>query len=146
MSDGMSDAAAEGRIYSAVKSAVFDLRDAALGVSTLNEMVALAYAGKLRWSRDVVAKLNEIIADTYWSFELAQYAEAVHVDLKDGQAERLWDAAFSLRRALRHLNVGHRGWSPVVDGEVDGLLQGSGYLLIKTRSGGFTVLNEGDYA
>jgi hypothetical protein len=122
MSDGMSDAAAEGRIYREVWCAVFDLREVLRPVPA---------DPPLLWSSPVVSKVNELIEDLGWCFERAQYAATRRDPACD--AEKVWDAVAKLRVALRHQTLGHRGWSCAVDATVDGLLRGSGYLLRQVR-------------
>jgi hypothetical protein len=123
VSDGMSDARAEGEIYQEVWNAVYDLREV---------LCIVAHAGdefRGLWSAPVVDRVNELIADLGWRFEVAEYAEPRRDLTID--AEKLWDAVASLRLALRGMNVGHRGWGPVVDRTVDGLMRGTGYLFVR---------------
>lgn len=120
MSSGPADCAAEGEIYRAVWNAVYDLR------MCFNP----EYRG--RWLHIYVGHVNEIIADQGYRFELAQYA-APDMSYPEIDAERLWDLSFQLRKALKWANVGHRGWGPVIDREVDGLLRGTGYELRSVR-------------
>lgn len=121
MSSGPADCAAEGALYRAVWNSVYDLRTLLSGEKW-----------RERWVNVHVCHVNEIIADQGYRFELAQYAEprrppwqAPSVE----QASALWVTAFRLREALEHANVGHRGWAPEIDPEVDGLLRGTGYEL-----------------
>jgi hypothetical protein len=123
MSDGMSDAAAEGRIYRDVWCAVYDVR-ATLGGERF-----------CRWSHPTVWRFNELIADLGWIFVPAQYVTPESIE-RPLDANALWAAAERLRRALCSLNLGHRGWTPTVDPEVDGLLRGSGYELRRILRGG----------
>lgn len=119
MSSGPADCAAEGEFYRAVWNAVYDLRNLLSGEKWRD-----------RWHHYAVMRVNEIIADQGYRFELAQYAEARCPDFAWlEEAEKLWTSAFKLREALDDLNGGHRGWAPVLDREVDGLLSGTGYEL-----------------
>ncbi len=126
MSSGPADCAAEGELYRAVWRAVYDLRNLLSGEKWRD-----------RWHHYLVLRVNEIIADRGYQFELAQYAEAqANWGRQHGWpelVEALWATAFKLREALDDLNVGHRGWAPVLDREVDGLLRGTGYELRKVR-------------
>ncbi|GMV17992.1 MAG: hypothetical protein AMXMBFR56_62160 [Polyangiaceae bacterium] len=122
MSSGPADCAAEGALYRAVWNAVYDLRKLLSGERWRD-----------RWHHYLVMRVNEIIADQGYQFELAQYAEARanwgRQHGWDELVEALWVTAFKLREALKWANVGHRGWSPHIDPEVDGLLRGTGYEL-----------------
>lgn len=121
MSSGPADCAAEGELYREVWNAVYDLRNLLSGERWRD-----------RWHHYLILRVNEIIADQGYQFELAQYAEAANWGRQHGWSElveALWPKCFELREALEHLNVGHRGWAPVLDPEVDGLLRGTGYEL-----------------
>ena len=121
----MSDASAEGELYRDVWNAVYDLRTLLSGLLSHD-----------RWINVHVCHVNEIIADQGYQFRLAQYAEALRPPWQaptTEQAEALWASAFKLREALEHLNVGHRGWAPVLDPAGDGLLRGTGYELRRSR-------------
>lgn len=125
MSSGPADCAAEGALYRAVWNAVYDLRNLLSGEKW-----------RERWVNVHVCHVNEIIEDQGYRFELAQYAEAFRPPWQpptSGYADALWAAAFKLREALDDLNTGHRGWAPVLDREVDGLLRGTGYELRRVR-------------
>lgn len=125
MSSGPADCAAEGELYRAVWNAVYDLRKLLSGEKWRD-----------RWPHVHVSHVNEIIADQGYQFELAQYAEPRRPPWQaptSSYAEALWAAAFKLREALDDLNGGHRGWAPVLDREVDGLLRGTGYELRRVR-------------
>lgn len=126
MSDGMSDARAEGEIYREVWNAVYDLREAMLKPAKRRY-----YDEQLEWSGELVGYVNELIADLGWRFEKAPYFSIVTKPRYEGQEEKLWDAVVNLREALRSINIGHRGWSPVIDRTVDGLMSGSGYLFVQ---------------
>lgn len=118
MSDGMSDASAEGELYNFVWRAVCDLREA-------------IRPGRGQLDHALVGRVNELISDLGWRFDLAPYAKPNLSDLPitPEKAERIWRAAAQLRRALRRVMVGHRGWSPVIDCEVGYVLSGTGYRL-----------------
>lgn len=120
MSDGPSDCRAEGELYRGVWRAVYDVRKAVLG-ETVRE----------RFPHDVVGRVNELVADLGWRFQLARYAEPRPGDPSD--PVKLWDAVARLREALVELNIGHRGWSPVIDPEVDYALAGTGYELVQFK-------------
>ncbi len=119
MSGGMQDASACGSLYQAVWNAVYDLRCSCVGDRTVE-----------RFPHDKIVKMNELIADLGWQFQLAEYAEPVF-DAKRFDAGAAWQAAADLRRALRGVNVGHRGLAPYIDRQVSGLLSGTGYELVE---------------
>lgn len=126
MSDGMSDSAAESQIYSNVWRGVYDVRNVLVGGARCRG----------RFSHSVVTRVNELLVDFRWRFERAQYAEPVKKqDLDAEQATELWSAVEKLGKALYWLNVGHRGWTPTIDPEVDGLLRGTGYVLVRVPWG-----------
>lgn len=120
MSSGPADCAAEDALYRKVWRAVYDLR----------MCFRPEYRG--RWPHIFVRYVNEIIADQGYEFRLAQYA-LPDMSYPEIDADRLWDLSFQLRTALKHANVGHRGWGPHIDREVDGLLRGTGYELREVR-------------
>lgn len=116
MSSGPADCAAEGELYRAVWRAVYDLH------------VYFCPSWRGHWPHFLVEKVNVLISDQGYRFDLAQYA-APDLSHVEPDADKLWFLAFQLRSALKHANAGHRGWAPVVDREVDGLLRGTRYEL-----------------
>ncbi len=125
----MSDCAAEGELYRAVWRSTYDLRNALLGEH-----------GRGRFPHDVVERVNDLLADLGWRLQLARYAEPRALSPFRSpplDPEKLWDAVAGLRRALRGALrgalVGHRGWSPCIDPEVDYSLTGTGYELVQFK-------------
>ena len=81
MSDGMSDARAEGELYLAVKWAVCDVRD------------LLQPARRERLDHALVGRVSELLSDLGWRLQLARYAEPRQtVELTPELADELWDA------------------------------------------------------
>lgn len=119
----MSDCRAEGEIYRAVHAAVIDLRYELLG----------GWTG--RFPHELVGRVNELIEDLGWRLQLARYAEPKPVtgEVSVESAGRLWSIVGDLREALRGQNVGHRGWSVAIDGDVGYALTGTGYELVQFR-------------
>lgn len=120
----MSDAAAEGRLYQEAWGAVFNVK----------EQLRLGSGSRPdRWEAYFTSKVNEILADTWWQFQLAQYANPIaggyfaEEERNLPRYQKLWDAAFALRKALKN---SHRGYRIAFDPEVEGLLRGSGYQLV----------------
>lgn len=120
MSSGPADCAAEGRLYRAVEHAVYDLR------------MHFCPDWRGHWPHLLVEKVNVLISDTGYRFELAQYA-ASDLSHVEPNADQLWSLSFQLRSALKGARVGHRGWAPVIDAEVDGLMRGTRYELREIR-------------
>lgn len=119
MSSGPADCAAEGAIYREVWNAVYDVR------KLMNPK---------RWSRILVAHVNTLLDGTGWCFVPARYAELPRdFLLTDEQAVALWNAVSNLRDALESHQIGHRGWTPCIDPELDGLLRGTGCELVEAK-------------
>ena len=120
MSDGMSDASAEGELYRRVVDAVYYLREC-MG-STRK-----AYL----WNAAIVDKVNELLSDSSYQFQRAPYAQPPRDPSFCGNRDLCEDLFITALRLRKALTASHRGWAiePAPDG--DGQLCGSGYLLVR---------------
>lgn len=123
MSDGMSDARAESRIYTNLINKMWELRRLLMPES--------CWHSPDRWPHSVIVEINQIISDTGYWLVLAEYAEPVqtHHDHAKQNYESIRQAAISLKEALEECTSGHRGWGIEPDPTCDGVLAGTGYHL-----------------